>query len=130
LLDKTLRPDVFQDFSESLSYVEMFNKVCEAKSAFEDLPSEVRSKFRNDPIIRRITVKCTQKKKRIISLRTGHRILFIHNNIRKITSSNIIITRIKRSRKKLTTSTLPVKEKSSPEPDKAPEPQAKAQLPT
>jgi hypothetical protein len=28
----------------------MFNKVCEAKSAFEDLPSDVRSKFRNDPV--------------------------------------------------------------------------------
>jgi hypothetical protein len=49
LLDKSLRPDVFCDFSNSDSYVEMFNKVCEAKSAFEDLPSEVRSKFRNDP---------------------------------------------------------------------------------
>ena len=49
LLDKTLKPDVFADFSESLSFAEMANKVCEAKSAFEDLSSDVRSRFKNDP---------------------------------------------------------------------------------
>lgn len=49
LLDKTLKPDVFADFSESLSFTEMANKVCEAKSAFEDLSSDVRSRFKNDP---------------------------------------------------------------------------------
>ena len=49
LLDKSLKPDVFADFSESLSFTDMANKVCEAKSAFEDLPSDVRSRFKNDP---------------------------------------------------------------------------------
>ena len=49
LLDKSLKPDVFADFSESLSFAEMANKVCEAKSAFEDLSSDVRSRFKNDP---------------------------------------------------------------------------------
>ena len=49
LLDKTLKPDVFADFSESLSFVEMANKVCEANSAFQELPSHVRSRFKNDP---------------------------------------------------------------------------------
>ena len=49
LLDKTLKPDVFADFSETLSFSEMANKVCEAKSAFEDLSSDVRSRFKNDP---------------------------------------------------------------------------------
>ena len=28
LLDKTLKPDVFADFSETLSFAEMANKVC------------------------------------------------------------------------------------------------------
>ena len=42
LLDKTLKPDVFVDFSESLSFTDMANKVCEAKSAFEDLPSDLK----------------------------------------------------------------------------------------
>ena len=49
LLDKTLKPDVFADFSETLSFAEMANKVCEAKSAFESLSSDVRSRFKNDP---------------------------------------------------------------------------------
>ena len=49
LLDKSLKPDVFADFSETLSFSEMANKVCEAKSAFEDLSSDVRSRFKNDP---------------------------------------------------------------------------------
>ena len=40
---------MFADFSESLSFTDMANKVCEAKSAFEDLPSDVRSRFKNDP---------------------------------------------------------------------------------
>jgi hypothetical protein len=44
-----MRPDVFRDFSDSESYVEMLNKVCEAKSAFEELDSSVRSRFDNDP---------------------------------------------------------------------------------
>ena len=46
---QTLKPDVFADFSETLSFSEMANKVCEAKSAFEDLSSDVRSRFKNDP---------------------------------------------------------------------------------
>ena len=49
LLDKSLKPDVFADFSETLSFSEMANKVCEAKSAFESLSSDVRSRFKNDP---------------------------------------------------------------------------------
>jgi phage internal scaffolding protein len=114
LLDKSLRPDVFRDFSESLPFVEMFNKVCEAKSAFEDLPSDVRSKFRNDP---------------------ANLIDFVSNPNNALEAHDLGLLELDEASldaltKDNDTSTLPVKEKSLSEPAKAPEPEAKAQLPT
>ena len=40
---------VFRDFSSGDDYLELQNKLCEARSMFYDLPSELRDHFEHDP---------------------------------------------------------------------------------
>ena len=40
---------VFRDFSSGDNYLELQNKLCEAQSTFNDLPSDVREYFKNSP---------------------------------------------------------------------------------
>lgn len=114
LLDKSMRPDVFRDFSNSESYVEMLNKVCEAKSAFEELDSSVRSRFDNDP---------------------SKLIDFVTNPDNALEAHDLgLLDLDKASLDALTAdepaSPSPASKKPDLEPDKAPEPKAKPQLPT
>jgi phage internal scaffolding protein len=114
LLDKSMRPDVFRDFSESESYTEMLNKVCDAKSAFEELDSSVRSRFDNDP---------------------SKLIDFVTNPDNALEAHELgLLDLDEASLDALTadspTSPPPADEKQDLEPAKAPEAEPKAQLPT
>ena len=40
---------VFRDFSSGDNYLELQNQLCEAQSTFNDLPSDIRHYFENDP---------------------------------------------------------------------------------
>ena len=40
---------VFRDFSSGDDYLELQNKLCEARSMFYDLPAELRDHFEHDP---------------------------------------------------------------------------------
>jgi hypothetical protein len=40
---------IFRDFSSGDNYLELQNQLCEAQSTFNDLPSDVRHYFENDP---------------------------------------------------------------------------------
>lgn len=114
LLDKTLKPDVFADFSESLSFTDMANKVCEAKSAFEDLPSDLRSRFKNDP-------------SRLIDFVSNSDNALEAHEIGLITLDEISLDALKSEFDVSDKEESETPPKSEPQ---APEPKAKAQLPT
>ena len=40
---------IFRDFSSGDNYLELQNQLCEAQSTFNDLPSDLRDYFKNDP---------------------------------------------------------------------------------
>ena len=49
LADPAPHRKVFRDFSSGDDYLELQNKLCEARSMFYDLPAELRAHFEHDP---------------------------------------------------------------------------------
>ena len=49
LADPSPDRKVFRDFSSGDDYLELQNKLCEARSMFYDLPVELRDHFEHDP---------------------------------------------------------------------------------